>query len=68
MVAEEKYKSIEFKLKEYQKNASMYTTSHPGMVSQPEKNFRSYIDNQVDMMSRLSCDKLKYRILTHNAE
>ncbi len=33
MVAEEKYKSIEFKLKEYQKNASMYTTSHPGMVS-----------------------------------
>jgi hypothetical protein len=68
MVAEEKYNSIEFKLKEYQNNASVYTTSHPKVVSQPETNFRKYIDNQVDMMSRLSCDKLKYRILAHNAE
>ena len=68
MVAEEKYNSIEFKLKEYQNNASVYTTSHSKVVSQPETNFRKYIDNQVDMMSRLSCDKLKYRILAHNAE
>lgn len=33
MVAEEKYKSIEFKLKEYQNNASMYTNSSAKKVS-----------------------------------
>ena len=46
----------------YSKNANMNTTNHRPKPSGPEKNFRAYIDDQVDMMSRLSVNMLKFRI------
>ena len=55
-------KPIEEKLHMYSKNANMNTTNHRPKPSGPEKNFRAYIDDQVDMMSRLSVNMLKFRI------
>ena len=55
-------KPIEEKLHLYSKNANMNTTLHKPKLSGPEKNFRAYVDDQVDMMSRLSVNMLKFRI------
>ena len=55
-------KAIEQKLHNYTKNANINTTSHKPAPSLPEKNFRDYVDNQVDIMNRFSINSLKKRI------
>ena len=55
-------KAIEAKLHTYSKNANINTTSNKPVTSKPEKNFRDYVDNQVDIMNRFSVKKLKKRI------
>ena len=54
--------AIESKLHSYSKNANINTTSNKPAPSLPEKNFRDYVDNQVDIMNRFSVQRLKKRI------
>jgi len=57
---------IEYKLRMFSQNANINTTQKEKRITKPEQNFRSYIDNQIDMMSRLSCDKLRHKIIKQN--
>ena len=59
---------IEFRLSEITRNANLNTTDKKPLPSNPERDFRAYVDNQIDLMSRLSVHKLKNKILTANTQ
>ena len=54
--------TIEWKLKEYTKNANARTSTKLPQPSTADERFRTYIDGQVDALSRLSVDSILNRM------
>ena len=53
---------IEERLRTYTKNSNIHTTERYPQPSAPEKRYRDYVSNTVDMMSRCSIKGLKAQI------
>lgn len=62
----ENNESIERVLQNYFKQSSAYTSNRVKQTTQPEKNFRLYIENQVSQLNRISADNIKRRIINQN--
>lgn len=58
----EKNQNIEQVLRSYSKQSSVYSSTKVNVQTAPERNFRSYIDNHVNMLSRLSAEHLRSKI------
>lgn len=63
---EEKQTPMEKQLKTYFKQASLYSGPKGQNQTEPERNFRRYVDNHVNTLSRINVENLKRKIINSN--